>query len=128
MRAITSYQQHLAAAFERALSFAIVVVQCEPCSDPVRGAFASGDDALDRETEDAILTEAASGNDWAWCDVRVCLSFGEISGESSWLGGCSYSSEADFRANSMYYEDLLAEAAENLRAKLQPFVDLLSTL
>jgi hypothetical protein len=64
---------------------------------PVRGnAMASGDDELDRKTEDWILRRLDSGDVWAWAAVTVRVTWKGISCEDH-LGACSYDDEADFR-------------------------------
>lgn len=92
---------------------------------PVRGnAIASGDDAVDKETEDWIFEQLNSGNPWAWCCVKVTatvdLDGDEINGYT-YLGACSYKSEADFKADG-YYEDMKAQAKEDLISKLKGLV------
>lgn len=65
---------------------------------PVRGnALASGDEDEDRACEDEILRRLDQGDVWAWACVRVIATCEGFRGESSWLGGCSYRSERDFR-------------------------------
>jgi hypothetical protein len=101
-----------------------VVVLCEPEEDmPVRGnAMASGDDAVDAAAEKAIIADLAAGNEWAWCTVRVQVSWTAPSGRvyhaNDYLGGCSYKDEADFRADS-YYADMVARALDMLNTDLR---------
>lgn len=93
----------------------------EPEDAPVRGnAMASGDDAFDREVEDAILARLEAGDQWAWCGVVVTASV-EVEGETfegrDTLGSCSYSNAAEFMAGG-YWEDMLDQAWSNLRLVL----------
>ncbi len=60
---------------------------------------------------------------WGWSCVRVTVSYGPLSGVD-YLGGCSYESEEDFRADSMYFEDM----CETALAALQNQVDELAAL
>ncbi len=46
-------------------------VRIEPEDMPVRGNFASGDEALDKADEDAILERLERGETEAWCGVIV---------------------------------------------------------
>ncbi len=53
----------------------------------------------------------AEHNLWAWCDVRLRLTFDEIT-VTEYLGSCSYENEAGFRADPYYAE--MRRAAERL--------------
>jgi hypothetical protein len=98
----------------RLAALATITLYNEPEDTPIRGnAIASGDDAIDRETEDALIADVESGNDWAWCIVIVRASFAGQEGYAT-LGACSYKSAADFEANSDYYEDMREQALDNL--------------
>lgn len=85
----------------------------------VRGnAQASGDDTLDKEAEDAILSDLEAGNLWAWCHVEVRAEYGPFKG-SDYLGGCSYKSEADFKADGGYYQVMKRAALAALNAEIE---------
>lgn len=85
---------------------------------PVRGnAMASGDDKLDRRVENAIIRRLDNGDLWAWCTVEVRATFDGYSG-STYLGGCSYKNEKDFKKGG-YYEDMVREAITELEAELE---------
>ena len=89
------------------------VITPEPEDMPVRGnAVASGDDAYDRRVEDGIIARLESGDDWAWCCVRVDAHLGGLTG-TAYLGGCSYADEAGFRRGG-YYESMCAIAKSEL--------------
>lgn len=83
-----------------------VSVSIEPEHEDVRGHFASGEPEYDRQDEEAILARLSEGDEWAWCVVKVTVLCGRLS-ESEYLGGCSYESEEDFRANSGYFDDMV---------------------
>lgn len=91
---------------------------------PVRGnALASGDDATDKEVEDAILERLYSGDVWAWASVAVHAVLldedgGEVARGSDYLGGCSYADENDFKADG-YYTDMCNAALRDLRAECE---------
>lgn len=72
---------------------------------------------FDDDTNERILADAED-NVWAWACVKVSASWGGFTGDV-YLGGCNYKDEADFRANSGYFEDLLREAMENLLQKIK---------
>lgn len=84
---------------------------------PVRGnALASGDDAEDKVQEDEIIARLDRGDDWAWCCVTVTAEYYGCTGRDT-LGGCSYKSEAEFRADP-YFADMVNTALEDLHRQL----------
>jgi hypothetical protein len=86
---------------------------------PVRGnVLCSGDDALDRATEDEIIARLDRGDVWAWACVTVTATYtmpdsGETLVGRAYLGGCSYAGAEDFKRDG-YYEDMKIEALEEL--------------
>lgn len=64
--------------------------------------------ALDIESQEeivnSIIEDLNSGNEWAWCCVRVIGTYKGIVA-NDYLGGCSYPSEEHFRTCD-YYEDM----------------------
>jgi len=95
-------------------------IDCLPEDLPVRdNAIASGDDAFDKEVEDKILKELDSGNQWAWCQVRVTATMKDSFGHTvaigvSYLGACSCKDENDFINNSGYHLEMKSEAEDDL--------------
>jgi len=92
---------------------------------PVEGnAMASGEDAYDRACEAAILLRLDRDDLWAWCMVTVTASHPDLpfDGDGVVLGACSYKDEEDFKAGG-YYEDMKAEALENLQEKVKMVLD-----
>jgi len=88
---------------------------------PVRGnLIVSGDDTQDRIDEDAVLARLEYDL-WAWCSVEVKATWTAKNGEtfsgSEYLGGCSYSGEADFKTGG-YYEGMVEAAIAELNSKL----------
>jgi len=95
-----------------------VTVECQPEDLPVRGnAMSSGLEWADREAEDTILAALNEGNQWAWCSVRVRVTWTAPSGRTyhadSHLGACSYPNEATFLADE-YFADMVAGAMGQL--------------
>jgi hypothetical protein len=85
---------------------------------PVRGnALASGDDAFDLLVEDEIIERLERHDVWAWACVKVVASWDGFTGESGWLGACTYENEESFRGDA-YFTDLKAEALEALQNTL----------
>lgn len=91
--------------------------------DEIEGSFASDDDDLDRKEVARIKRRYAAGDRWAWCSTRVTVECGSFTGESDWLGGCSYASEKDFKKSDCY-KDMQREARENLLNQLMEAHDL----
>jgi hypothetical protein len=85
---------------------------------PVKGAFASGDDAADKRDEEIILERLRGGDTWAWCCVFVTATWRAYSASDN-LGCCSYADEADFKQEGGYYEDMCDAALARLNANLE---------
>lgn len=83
----------------------------------VRGnAMASGDNAADKECEDAIIARLEAGDLWAWCCVEVRATY-KGHEASDTLGCCSYIDEKDFRSDA-YFKDMCNTALERLNDDL----------
>ena len=89
-------------------------LECLPEDCEIEGnAMASGDDGYDKEVEQKIIDQLNSGNEWAWCTVKVTAHIGRFHG-SDYLGCCSYESEEQFTQDG-YYDDMKHEALEALK-------------
>ena len=77
-------------------------------------AMASGDDVLDRATEDRILADLYRGNEYAWAFVELRALVKDSYGYSyqgiATLGACSYNSDTELR------KDLLTNDSYGLKA------------
>jgi hypothetical protein len=77
--------------------------------------------ALDAESQEEIVNkiikDLESGNQWAWCYVRVRGEYKGIIGEDG-LGCCSYESEADFKSGGCF-EDMKDSAYNQIIEKLE---------
>lgn len=94
----------------------------------VRGnAMHSGDDAEDKAVEDAILARLNKGELWAWCTVRVMASYAGLE-QASFLGGCSYEDEAEFRFQTDPYDMMVAEALDALAKEVDRVAEALAAL
>ncbi|KKN65618.1 hypothetical protein LCGC14_0479340 [marine sediment metagenome] len=88
---------------------------------PLKGnVLASGDDETDEAAEKEVQKQLETGNEWAWCCVKVTAVWHSTSGTeysgTACLGCCSYESEKDFRGD--YYTELQKEALADLNTKL----------
>jgi len=70
----------------------------------------SGDDEEDKRAEQLVLKQLESGNDWAWCTVKItCIHIESGITGHDYLGCCSYASEDDFIKGG-YLDDMQAQA------------------
>ncbi len=104
------------AEYERdGITFTVAIAQDDTA---VRGnAMASGDDAADREVEDAILARLEDGDAWAWCVVRVTASVDGFEG-ADYLGACCFEDYGDFAAGG-YLPDMENDARGELLGNLE---------
>ena len=98
---------------------ATIRVLAEPDPVPVEGnACVSGDDDFDREVEHNILCRLQQDQVWAWAAVTVIVAWGSFEGRE-YLGCCSYADENDFKQPGGYFDDLVAEALEELNRTIR---------
>lgn len=91
---------------------ATIEITIHPEDLPIRGNLVfSGDGVLDKQLENAVIEELEH-NPWAWCVVEVRASWLGLRA-STFLGGCSYRSENDFKVGG-YYDDMVEEVIEEL--------------
>lgn len=64
-----------------------------------------------------IERELDKGNPWAWCSVTVRAEWCGLVAEDH-LGGCSYESEAEFRAPGGYFDDMVSSALDALAERV----------
>jgi hypothetical protein len=88
-------------------------ITCEPEHIPYEGNCSAIDETTDRETEDWIARQLESGNEWAWCCVKVVARWKSFEGVD-YLGGCSYLSEANFIECNDYFSSMKDEALADL--------------
>jgi hypothetical protein len=106
-------------------------IECLPEDLSIEGnVMASGDDAFDLECEEKIRKDLDSGNEWAWCCVRVTAEWEAPNGQTfkgvEHLGGVSCESEKDFtEGQSDYFEDLKAGALEDLNDSIRKLAEAL---
>jgi hypothetical protein len=96
-----------------------------PEDAPVRGnAMASGDDDFDRQTEDRIISDLCSGNEWAWCTIKVTAHYAGLEG-CDYLGCCSYRNEDEFCQPDGYYPSMKDEAMRDLQEQIDSIAPLI---
>ncbi|SEW16683.1 hypothetical protein [Chitinophaga arvensicola] len=84
---------------------------------PIRGNYmATGIEQLDREAEAAVLRELENGNIYAWFCAAVTAEWRGIK-ETTYLGGCSYHDEKDFKRD--HYDSMKDEAYKDLIATIK---------
>ncbi len=93
-------------------------VLCEPEDIEIEGNCSAIDEETDRAQEKWVRNQLRSGNTWAWCSVKVTASWKDFE-SSEYLGGCSYRSEEEFTEPGGYYDDLKAEALEQLNRQIE---------
>ena len=97
---------------DRVLAEAEVSLTAEPENEQIEGNASAINEDTDRETAEWIRDQLASGNEWAWCCVKVTLTWRGLSA-SDYLGCCSYESRASFVADP-YYQDMVASCAKQI--------------
>jgi hypothetical protein len=91
-------------------------------STPVLGNVVdSGDIDADREVEKEIYRRLDMDDVWAWADVEVRATYEGYTG-SVYLGNISCKNEDDFVHNSGYYEQMQAEAIDDLIINLRGII------
>lgn len=98
-----------------------IEVICSPEDVPIEGNASAIDPVTDAETVSRIKRQLRHGNEWAWCQVQVRVTYRDVLEASDYLGCCSYDSEDDFRRPGGYFDDMVAECIRQLneqRAKV----------
>ena len=92
---------------------------------PLEGnVLASGDENIDHEAEREVARRLEAGDIWAWASVEVVVYWRGLVGRDH-LGPCNYRDEADFKAGG-YYEDMVEQAAEEVRRSAESLREVLS--
>jgi hypothetical protein len=96
-------------------------ITAHPEDTPIEGnVMASGCDAFDKACENKVRADYNGGNYWAWCGVQVSARYDGVDCVvgNDYLGGCSYASEEEFKADA-YYEDMKDRARDDLYMQLE---------
>lgn len=89
------------------------------------------DQDFDPECLKVIKKRMKEGSIWAWCTIVVRAHWNaqrNLCTGTATLGGCSYESEEDFRANSGYFEQMCDEALADLQENMEDHARLLEPL
>jgi hypothetical protein len=101
------------------------IVTAEEEDMAVKGSFSSA-------LENAIIADFNSGNEWAWCCVKVVAKWEPTEDVSlqaeTYLGGCSYKSKRDFLECNDYAKDMKAEVLAELNTKVAAYSKALELL
>lgn len=93
-------------------------LDCLPDDTRIEGnALASGDDVADRAQERWVHDQLDSGNQWAWCTVRLTGRYKGLESVDT-LGCCSYLDENDFRQPGGYFDDMQSNVLADLQCQL----------
>ncbi len=104
---------------ERIRKEADITVTALPEDTCIRGnCMASGDNAADEACAVEIEAQLDSGNEWAWCAIRVTVKWNGLTG-MDFLGCCSYRGKDDFIKNSGYYLDMVNSALDEVTAQAE---------
>lgn len=113
----------------RPLDHEEVTFSLEVRAEDIRPDFQSGDPEY-KEEDDRLELEAlerlSRGDVWAWACVKVTAQWGSFSA-STYLGGCSYKDEAEFRSCGEL-ASLEEESLSKLNYTLESVFHRLSTL
>jgi hypothetical protein len=102
-------------------------LECLPEDASIKGNCSAISPEEDSKAEKWIEDQLESGNEWAWCTIRVSAHWNEFEGDD-YLGCCSYRSEADFKQPGGYYDDMKAEALAELNRKVSDAAEQLELL
>lgn len=96
-------------------------IECIPEETQIRGNCSAIDEEADKATEKWINDQLESGNQWAWCCVKVTCYYKGIDciTGTDFLGGCSYKSESEFIAPGGYFEDMKRIAYDDFVSNIE---------
>ena len=103
-----------------------IEVTCSPEDMHPDDSFGLDDPEEQKAIVDQILADA-EWNEWAWCCVRVRVSWKGFHADD-YLGACSYKSKEDFIESNDYYADMVDNALEELNKELSDTYETLKAL
>lgn len=102
-----------------------IIVECLPEDIQIEGNASAIDPETDADNEKWIRDELDSGNEWAWCTVKVTLKWKAWEG-TDYLGACSYRSMHEFKSQDGYFPDMVSRAFDELVVAIESDLDALS--
>jgi hypothetical protein len=99
-----------------------IIVECLPEDLQIKGNASAIDDETDAQVEREILEQLDSGNEWAWCTIKVSLKWKGYEG-TDYLGACSYKSKKDFIDANDYFPDMVDQAFNDLVSNIESDID-----
>lgn len=85
----------------------------------IKGNASAINPETDAKNEAHIIEQLNSGNEWAWCMVKVYAEIDGFKGPANYyLGHCSYKSRKDFMEDA-YYDDMRNQALEDLKNEIE---------
>jgi hypothetical protein len=94
------------------------MVQAEPSDIPIEGNASAIDEETDAKIAAQIKRQLAKGNAWAWCDVRVRVTYRNTIERDAILGGCSYKDERSFRRDNGTFRDMVGDCLDQINKAL----------
>ncbi len=76
----------------------------------------------DQQLLDWIQSQLDAGNEWAWCEVTVRVTWGDFVREEH-MGACSYESERAFREGG-YYDDMVETCVDSIADVVDALADI----
>lgn len=105
-------------SLEKLKEKAEIQVFCLDEDSPIQGNASAIDPETDAKNEAYIIDQLNSGNEWAWCMVKVYAEIDGFKGPANYLGQCSYKSRKDFMEDA-YYDDMKNQAIEDLKNEIE---------
>ncbi len=99
-----------------------IIVECLPEDLQIEGNASAIDPVTDAEIVKNIYDQLESGNEWAWCCIKVTLKWKGFEG-TDYLGACSYKSKKDFIESNDYFPDMVSRAFDELVSNIESDID-----
>lgn len=97
-----------------------IEIECLNEECPIEGNCSSIDPQTDAENERKVREDYESGNEWAWCCVKVTVTCKGLTASDT-LGCCSYADIQEFR-ESDYYIDMVDACMVDLNRQLNELI------
>lgn len=98
-----------------------ITIEAENEHTPIEGNAFFSDNVEEVKQIENEIREKLEYNIWAWCCVKVTVTFMGMEG-TDYLGACSYDSEEDFIKNSGYYDQMIDTCIKEIQTELETLV------